>query len=262
MLEKFKKYLDKTFRPIPDSKAARDYREELLGKLMSNAIDMKKEGCDDDEAYDKSIKSLGDFSERLRALSGNPIAFVRDARVQKNLIYTLMFVLTCVVVYILVGLFATDGWLVGSYTIFPSMAIIIYLYYTSYALIGNFSLKKHNTTGVILSSHYIFGVLLVFLHLIFAFELPIYMCWVVFGSYPMAIVGIHIATQFLRGRKPQLSAYMAFINFTAIEAYLITAVHIAWHPYWIIAVAGVVVSTFVLLLKQIRKIDEREARRR
>ncbi len=263
LLEKFKKYLDKVFRPLPDSKEVRDFREELLGNLMSNAIDMQKEGYEEDEIYEKCVNNLGDYREHIRALSGNPIAVVRDARVQKSVIYTIMFILTCVVAYILVGLFVPGGWAVGAYTIFPAMAIVIYLYYTGNILIRNFALKKHATTGVIFASYYIFAVLLVFLNMILVFDLPAAKSWVVFPSYGMAIMAIHIGMQFLRGKKPALSAYMALINFTAVEAYLITAVLTGlWHPYWIIAVAGFVVSTFVLLLKQIRKIDEREARRR
>ena len=42
LINRFREYLDKQFKSVPDSKEANDFREELLSNLMSRAMELKR----------------------------------------------------------------------------------------------------------------------------------------------------------------------------------------------------------------------------
>ncbi|MDR3264329.1 MAG: permease prefix domain 1-containing protein [Clostridiales bacterium] len=71
MREEFQKYLDKKFNNYRKSKALNDFKEEILCDLTERYAEFKEQGFSDSESYDKSIASLGDYTDALRTLDAH-----------------------------------------------------------------------------------------------------------------------------------------------------------------------------------------------
>ncbi|MDR3293514.1 MAG: permease prefix domain 1-containing protein [Clostridiales bacterium] len=69
--EKFRKYLDKQFSGYTRSKELSDFQEELFVNLNDRFEEYTAEGLSETEAYQKSIDSLGDYSEALKTIDKN-----------------------------------------------------------------------------------------------------------------------------------------------------------------------------------------------
>ena len=136
LLERFKAYLSSQFKLVPPGREAAELREEMLGNLMSHAMELKAEGIPDDEVYTRCIEALGDYTEAINALRGKPLQVVRDPKFQRSVLLLVTFSLLCVTAYILMGILG-DLWAVGAYTIFPAMAIAMYVFATASVLKRN-----------------------------------------------------------------------------------------------------------------------------
>lgn len=69
MNEKLSKYLDGVFTPYEDSRAAREFKEELLNDLQQKLQDFKNQGYDDEAAYQMTIDSIGDIAETIESIA-------------------------------------------------------------------------------------------------------------------------------------------------------------------------------------------------
>jgi uncharacterized protein YjbI with pentapeptide repeats len=68
MNEKLKNHLDNIFSPYEDLKQVRELKEELYVDLQEKLNDLKNEGYDDADAYNKTIQSIGDISELVESI--------------------------------------------------------------------------------------------------------------------------------------------------------------------------------------------------
>lgn len=68
MAEKLKAYLDGIFSPYEDIKAIKEVKQELFQDLQEKMDDLKREGFSEEEAYRKTIDSIGDISEIVEAI--------------------------------------------------------------------------------------------------------------------------------------------------------------------------------------------------
>ena len=96
LLERFKAYLSSQFKLVPPGREAAELREEMLGNLMSHAMELKAEGIPDDEVYTRCIEALGDYTEAINALRGKPLQVVRDPKFQRSVLLLVTFSLLCV----------------------------------------------------------------------------------------------------------------------------------------------------------------------
>lgn len=69
MIDKIRKYLDKLFADVPNTKEVQDAKDELYNNMIERYADCLKDGMDEQEAYDNVIDSLGDIRELFAELN-------------------------------------------------------------------------------------------------------------------------------------------------------------------------------------------------
>lgn len=258
LLERFKAYLSSQFKLVPPGREAAELREEMLGNLMSHAMELKAEGMSDDEVYTRCIEALGDYTEAINALRGKPLQVLRDPKFQRSVLLLVTFCMMCVVAYILMGLLG-DLWAVGAYTIFPGMAIAMYVFATAAVLKRNIRFKRHYTTDLILITYG--GILLtaLFFVLWLACGVSPAVAWVSFVYIPVwALLSVIFTTLFFRKRKVWLIIWMALVMMLSVAVFLTASAATGmWHPLWIIVVVGALACGFVSVFALNAKIDRR-----
>lgn len=257
MIDRFRTYLDKTFRYLPYTVEADDLREEMLSGLMERAEDLKAEGLGEDEIYTRCIESLGDYTEAIKALKRKPLAVFKDTKFHKAMLATLCFVLTSVVLYLVLGV-TMSLWGKGALIIFPTMAVVIYFALMASLLFRNIKFHRHFTSGVIISSIFVIFITALFFILWECGVAPKY-AWVVFTYIPLFIVIAHfIARGYLRKKK------MLFISYIPLIFSLVTAVYLTasmltglWHPLWILFVVAILFTLIGGLSLLFKKVEEK-----
>lgn len=260
LASRFQEYLDKQFSKLPKTKEVSDFKAELYDNLMSRSLDLSMEGMSEDEIYENCIKSLGDYSDNLKALDRNPINIVRDRRFIKTVLFTMAFVLTVSVAYLIISLF-TQQWGLCAMIMFPAMGVLMYVAATAFILNRNIGLKKNGTSGIIIFSYMAIAALIIFFVFGFGIKyLPsvsggtvrtVTRAWAVFGTLP-ALAGLSSMITFKFLRKKRIPSVVIFfeIIFIGVAAYLITAA-VLWqfHPYWLIVVVAAVVAFIYMIFK-------------
>lgn len=260
LFNRFKEYLNKQFKFIPESKEANDFREELLGNLMARAVELQKDSkLTENEIFKKCIASLGDYSGTLKKLPGNPINTLRDKRFLRDVLFLLTFALICVVVYIAVA-YITKKWGVAAIIIFPSMAGIIYFYFMAKVFIRNAMLNRPLLTGFVLATFSIIITTAAFFVAAFATPLGASKAWVLFAFIPF-LISVSSALNFAFFRRTRMPSILIvlIISFFCIGAFLFVGVATQmWHPTWLI-VFGVPISFLVAGIININKrINDKE----
>ena len=258
LLERFKAYLSSQFKLVPPGREAAELREEMLGNLMSHAMELKAEGIPDDEVYTRCIEALGDYTEAINALRGKPLQVVRDPKFQRSVLLLVTFSLLCVTAYILMGILG-KLWAVGAYTIFPAMAIAIYVFATASVLKRNIRFRKHYTTDLILITYGAILLTALFFVLWLACKVSPAVAWVSFVYIPVwALLSVIFTTMFFRRRKVWLIIWIALVMMTSVAVFLTAAaVTGMWHPLWIIVVVGALACGFASVFALNAKIDKK-----
>ena len=242
MINRFKNYLDKSFKYLPYTKEADELREEILSGLMERAEDLRAEGKTEEEIYTICIESLGDYTESIKALKRHPFAVFKDAKFHRGLLGVICFILSAVVTYLVLGV-TLNLWGVGALIIFPTMAVIIYFFIAGSLLIRNVKFGRHLTSGALISSVLIiFDVSLFFI--LWECGISPKFGWVVFTYIPFLIVVSHLITRgHLRKKKILYPSYVLLIFSIATALYLNLSMLLGlWHPLWIIFVVAVLIS--------------------
>lgn len=73
---KLAQYVDRVFLPYEDVEQVKELKEELLRDLEDRLADLRREGIDEEEAFQMTIGSIGDISELIDSIHD------RDAMVQ------------------------------------------------------------------------------------------------------------------------------------------------------------------------------------
>ncbi|HZJ76608.1 MAG TPA: permease prefix domain 1-containing protein [Oscillospiraceae bacterium] len=68
MKDRVKKYIDKTFSGIYDTKELNELKEEIGSNLLERIEDLISKGHSEEDAFNKSISDLGDMSELIEGL--------------------------------------------------------------------------------------------------------------------------------------------------------------------------------------------------
>lgn len=69
MREKLKCHLDSVFSPYENLNAVKELKDELYRDLQEKLDDLKKEGFDEETAYQKTIASIGEISELVESIN-------------------------------------------------------------------------------------------------------------------------------------------------------------------------------------------------
>lgn len=254
MLNRFKEYLDKTFKYLPYTKEADELREEILSGLMERAEELRENGKTEDEIFTICVESLGDYTESIRALKRRPFAVFKDTKFQKCALGVVCFILSCVVTYLVLGV-TLNYWGGGALIIFPTMSAIIYIFIAGSMLLRNFKFKRHFTTGMLIASILVLIDVALFFILWACGIAPKY-AWVVFPYIPFLITLSHLVTRgIIRKKKIYFISYFLLI-FTTITAVYLTASMLTglWHPLWILFILGVLISILVRISSKKRSL--------
>ncbi len=68
MKEKVNKYLEDTFKDIPSTKQLVELKDEIRSNLLASVDDYKREGRNEEEAYNMAIERMGDMRELATGL--------------------------------------------------------------------------------------------------------------------------------------------------------------------------------------------------
>jgi uncharacterized protein YjbI with pentapeptide repeats len=68
MNERLKRYLDEVFAKYEDLQPIRELKDELYQDLKEKMSDLKTEGYDEDEAFHKTVNSIGEISELIETI--------------------------------------------------------------------------------------------------------------------------------------------------------------------------------------------------
>lgn len=241
MLNRFKNYLDKTFKYLPYTVEADELREEILSNLMERAMDLREEGKDEEEIFNICIESLGDYTQAINALKRKPLAILRDTKFLRSLLGVICFIISCVVTYLVLGV-TLGFWGKGALIIFPTMAVIIYFLVAISLLIRNVKFSRHLTSGALIFSLTVILDVALFFVLWECGVSPKY-GWVTFTYIPLLGVISHLVT---RGALRKKKIY--FISYALLVFSIVTPIYLTlgmllnlWHPLWIIFVVALLV---------------------
>ena len=259
MIDRFRSYLDKTFRYLPYTDEASALREEMLSGLVERAEDLRAEGKSEDEIYAICIESLGDYTETINALKRKPFALLKDAKFQKSLLGSFCFILACVVAYLLLGV-CFGYWGKGAVTIFPAMTGILYFFLMGSLLLRNVKFNRHLGSGVIIASLFIVFITALFF-LLWALGVAPKYAWVTFTYIPLLVGVAHlIAKGYLRKKKVGFPTYAYLIFTVTLALYLTVSMATGlWHPLWLLFLIAIFAIAVwgVALIGNKKKINER-----
>lgn len=258
LYNRFREYLNKQFRNMPDSREVNDFREELLGNLMSRAMELKEDkSLTEDEIFAKCIESLGDYSDTMRKLSGNPINALRDKRLHRDVLYGLTFALLCVIGYI-VSAFLTERWGLLAICIFPAMGVILYLYFTVKAVLHNSVTNRHGKTGLILTTYTVLITLAAFFLTAFATPVGPGRAWVITTFIPFFVLAALMFNRvfFKKRNIPAILAVCAIASLSVSVFLLVAVITGIWHPTWLIVLAGPISALLAGIIHISKKLDK------
>ncbi|NCA79843.1 MAG: hypothetical protein EOM76_06625 [Sphingobacteriia bacterium] len=236
--EKFKSYLINEFKHINPTKAASDYRNDVLKQLLNTAETYKINGVtDEDRLYDLCISSLGDFNKKLSD-------FDRPYRKQSHrpyIITILVFYIISVAAYLGIS-FATRAWNMTWLTFIYATAIV--LIFLGAAIIKK-GLESKRSAPVRLSVYMIIAAIFVATFLSCLMLVKNYNhSWTLMLYMVIAMLGADTAVCVLMRHKMTWLVAMFFIQSLTTLLYVGLAVSgiISWSPFWIMPVAGAIIN--------------------
>lgn len=254
LIERFRKYLDSILKHLPESTELYDLREEMLGNLMSHAMELQGEGLSEDGIFDKCVENMGDYTETLKALKVSPFAAFKDRRTQACFLFAVLGVLLAVTLYLVLG-FTLNAWGKAAVIIFPTMAGLLYVLPTGYLIARNVKLKRYFWVEPVLVTYsFIFPTALFFL-LTFGCKLSAGVTWCVFPWIPaLAIGSVIFSVTVIRKKKFPFALALLELPFLAVGVYLTAAaVTGLYHPLWILFLVAVVIDVFLLALRRLKR---------
>lgn len=250
MNEKFKKYLEQQFRMIAPSKEAMEYRQEVYANLCDRAHEFKIKGMTDEEAiYDLCIDSLGDFKSTLQDFENRLEEVKRVApKISAVALSGIAIALFVVIAYLIVS-FVTHAWdktwliLVGG----------VFAGVIAGSVFGIIKITKKSGKKKFLPIRALAQVILVlsfvFLFLILQILVHFQYSWMTFLIMVIGILITDTAIAFSYNSKSRIPMLLAAVIVTCVMVYVILGVTgaVAWHPFWLIIIGGVVIDLGILI---------------
>ena len=251
---RYKAYLEGAFRQIDPTKAAMEYRKQLLVKLLDRSQELHIRGIEDPELIFKTaIDELGDMSQNLDKFENREKNKGEIKRkVSMGTIIAMTIIALFGLLYVIAG--ATTNlwhplWLVLLFGIFVSATVLL-----TFAGIKLF--KKHKIIPIRIMLVAIEVMLSVFVFLVLQILFNINGSWLVFLAMVALIFGVDTAIAFLLGDKTKWIEFPIFIELLCVMLYVILGIaldplnHVAsiWHPGWIMCLAGVGVAIIELIV--------------
>lgn len=249
MIQRFRAFLELSFREIAPTKESEDYKTELLGILMDRSDEMTKNGVtDQEEIYKTCIEQLGDFKANFVNFKSTP-----DVKkvVKKGLIGVgigLAYMLVIVTVFLAI-----------SFTVAPWSKT--WLIPVCGALIGVLALMVYSSVIASRRKHYLATRFMVAVIMTLSILIT-YLCfsvltpnawsvsWLLFLFLPILIPGADLICCIAMESKTTLISLIVFIITAATMVYVILGIteFIAWHPFWLIPVVAFVIDVIIAIV--------------
>ncbi len=264
---RYKSYLEGAFSHIAPTKAAMEYRIQLLTELLDRTQELSIKGIVDPELiYETAISELGDIDEKLREFEGREQrASELKHKLSAGTAVAISVIALLAIVYVIVS--AATGlwhplWLILLGGVFASA--ILLMFFASLKLLRKrkiLPVRAMLAAGEILVCTFIF----LLLQLIFKIDGS----WMTFLAMVALIFGADTAVAFLADSKLKWVELPVFIEVLMVMLYVILGIaldplnHIAkiWHPGWVMCLSGVavaIVELIAFILKRARARDKRE----
>lgn len=249
MKERFKAYLERQFRQIAPTKAAMEFRKQLLIELLDKEQDLRIKGItDDDLIYKLAVESLGDMPERLKAFEAQTIkSSVIKRKVSAGVAIGAAVLVLLTLVYIILGCTTHlwhPGWLIMLGGIFAGATVVL-----GFTCVRFGKAKKYLIVRLLCAVCEV--LLVVFIFLVMQVVFNIKGCYLVFLAMVPLLLGVDTAIAFLTSSKIRWFELPVFVEMFCVMLYLILGLALAnysnptvhiWHPGWILCLGGVVVA--------------------
>ena len=196
MKERFKKYINKVFKGVRETKEVKEIKEEIVCDLLAMSNDIKRKIKDDDKNFEYCINSLGDLSELVKVYRRENNILEKNIELPKyklseeliNSISHGVGALLSIVAFILCIIKANSGIAVFSVLFYCISSFLLYLMSCLYHALKRNNAKRvfriidHCSIYLLIAGTYTPVVLLV---------LPPVMGWIIFSIvWLFAIIGI------------------------------------------------------------------------
>lgn len=261
MKERFKRYLEREFKTITPTKAAMEYRQQMLKQLLDRAQELRIKGINDEDLiYDMVIDELGNFSETLKEFEAKEVKTENAKRkISLAAVISVAVVFLLTLTYLVVGLTTSiwhPTWLIMVGGIFVGIIVI-----AAFACIKLAKKKKFVPIRIlVILCEVLFSV---FLFLVMQLVANINGSWMVFLAMVALIAGVDTTIAFGTNNKLKWLELPVFIEIFCVMLYVILGLNVAavWHPGWLLCLGGVLaglIECVVLIAKRNKKEEAEE----
>lgn len=249
MKERFKRFLEREFRAIDPTKAAMEYRQEMLRRLMDRAQELRIKGiADDDFIYDMCIDELGDFRSELIEWQSKKVEVNKTKRKALFTAITAVgFVLLVVCAYLITSFALGDEW--GKTWLIMVGGIFTGIVTAASMLCAKFfSKKKFVLARLLLAVDEVLICVFIFLVLQILFNL--HMSWIIFLVMVIIVFGVDtLIALFLNSKIRHVELALFMETFCALLYVILGVTGLApWHPTWLLCLAGVLAIIVELIM--------------
>ena len=238
MRDEFKRYLDKKFANYKKSKALNEFKEEILGDLTERYEDFRAQGFSEEESKQKSLASLGDYTEALKTIDAHTPE--KTAAAYSKLVVSLSFLYYTVLIIVFFTVsFLTRAW---KYTwIILAVGVAAHAVFMFILNSKNAFVNKRNGK-VRLYSFMLCAVFVLVSYLVASFVTHAWSyTWLIilFGAAVSITLDILIAK--VKNKKPMKLRLSASIMLWTVGVYLTVSVFVGsiWAYSWLIVLLGV-----------------------
>ena len=239
MKERFKRYLEREFRAISPTKAAMEYRKDMLRQMLDRSQELQIKGIDDEELiYDMVIDELGDFRQTLVDFDNREIKVKKAKRTALfSVVFSVAFAILLTSAYLITSFALGNAWgqtwliMVGG--IFAGVIAGI-------IALAVFAVKKKKPYLFRICMAIIEVLVAVFVFLVLQILTTLPMCWITFLVMVLVVLGIDTALSEMSNSIERQFELAIFIEVFCALLYVILGVsHLApWHPTWLLCLFG------------------------
>lgn len=260
---RFKAYLEGAFKQIAPTKAAMEYRKQLLQQLLDRAQELNIRGIEDaDLIFKTAVDELGNMADNLEEFENRER---RKGELKHKLstgtIVAIAVIALIALVYVVVGA-ATGKWhptwllLLGG--VFASA--ILLMFFAGLKLLRK---RKILPVRILIAASEILISVFVFLLLQLVFHVDD--CWLIFLAMVALLFGTDTAVAFLANSKGRWIELPIFIEVFGVMLYVILGIELhIWHPGWLLCLMGVgfaLVEFVAFILSRAHAKNKREAQK-
>lgn len=262
MKERFKRYLEREFRAIAPTKAAMEYRNDMLRQMMERVQDLKIKGITDEELiYDMVIDELGDFRATLIEFENKKVKVETAKRkVMLGIVMLVGTVLLITAAYLITSFALGDAWgktwliMVGG--IFAGVC-------AGSILVAVKAAQKKKYLAMRGSIAVVEVLVTVFVFLLLQILFRLNMSWLAFLVMVIVLVGVDTALAYASQSKIRHIELAAFIEVFCVLLYVILGIVglAPWHPTWLLCIGGalgIILEIVVLIAKRNKDKDNDE----